>query len=275
MTTLNIHSTVTLNNGVKMPWLGLGVYKAEDGNEVKNAIKVALEAGYRSIDTASFYHNEAGVGEALRETDVPREEIFVTTKVWNDEQGYEETLKAFESSRTKLGLDVIDLYLVHWPVTGKFKDTWRAMEKLYDEGKVRAIGVSNFNIHHLEYLLKDAKVKPVVNQVEFHPLLTQEELHEFCKKNDIQLEAWSPLTRGHMFDDERLVKLAEKYGKTPAQIILRWDLQKEVVTIPKSVTPARIQSNTEIFDFELSEEDMNILDSCNEHKRFGPDPDTF
>ncbi|MBU9710866.1 aldo/keto reductase [Evansella tamaricis] len=272
---LSIQSKVTLNNGVELPWLGLGVYKAADGEEVKEAIKVALEKGYRSIDTAAFYDNEIGVGEAIRQSSIPREEIFVTTKVWNDKQGYEETLKAFEESREKLGLEVIDLYLVHWPVSGKYIDTWKAMEKIYEEGKVRAIGVSNFNIHHLEDLLSNANVKPTVNQVEFHPLLTQNELHNYCKENDIQLQAWSPLTRGHILNDPRLVELAEKHGKTPAQIILRWDLQKEVVTIPKSVTPSRIESNGDIFDFELTEEDIKILESFNENKRFGPDPDTF
>ncbi|UCZ53094.1 aldo/keto reductase [Bacillus shivajii] len=273
--TKHIHSTVTLNNGVEMPWLGLGVYKADGGNEVEEAVKEALKIGYRSIDTAAFYYNEQGVGEAIRQSGVPREEIFVTTKVWNDDQGYEETLKAFEESRQKLGLDVIDLYLVHWPVKGKYKETWRAMEKLYKEGKVRAIGVSNFNIHHLEDLLRDANVVPVVNQVEYHPLLTQEELHDYCKKHNIQLEAWSPLTRGRMFGAPVLVELGNKYGKSEAQIILRWDLQNEVVTIPKSVTPARIKENANIFDFALSDEDIEKLNACNENKRFGPDPDEF
>ncbi|MCD8509438.1 MAG: aldo/keto reductase [Bacillus sp. (in: Bacteria)] len=272
---MNIQSTITLNNGVKMPWLGLGVYKVKEGGEVKSAVVTALQAGYRSIDTASFYENEVGVGEGIRESGIPREEIFVTTKVWNDQQGYEETLKAFEESRGKLGLDIIDLYLIHWPVTGKFKETWRALEELYAQGKVRAIGVSNFQIHHLEELLKDAKVVPAVNQVEYHPLLTQEELHTYCKAKGIQLEAWAPLVRGRVFDNPILVELSEKYGKTPAQIILRWDLQNDVVTIPKSITPARIEANMDIYDFELSEADMARISSLNENHRTGPDPDTF
>ncbi len=271
----SITETTTLNNGVKMPWLGLGVYKAEDGNEVAEAIKEAVRVGYRSIDTASVYKNEEGVGQAIHEIDVPREDLFITTKVWNDQQGYEETLKAFEESRQKLGVEVVDLYLVHWPVTGKFLDTWKALEKLYKDGKVRAIGVSNFKVHHLEALLKEAKVVPVVNQVEYHPLLTQPELHNYCKEKGIQLEAWSPLTRGRIFEDNRLTAMSEKYGKTPAQIILRWDLENEVVTIPKSVTPSRIQANAEIFDFQLEREDVEKLNSMNQNHRFGADPDEF
>lgn len=272
---LTIDSKVKLNNGVEMPWLGLGVYKAEDGEEVKTAVKEALRAGYRSIDTAAFYMNEQGVGEAIRESGIPREEIFVTTKVWNDDHGYEETLRAFEKSRQSLGLETIDLYLIHWPVTGKFKETWRALEKLYKDGKVRAIGVSNFLIHHLEELLEDAEIVPAVNQVEYHPLLVQEQLHKYCTEKGIQLEAWSPLTRGRMFDHPLLKELSEKYGKTPAQIILRWDLQKGVVTIPKSITPSRIQSNKDIFDFTLSDGDVKKLDGCNQNQRFGPHPDEF
>ncbi|WP_304618632.1 aldo/keto reductase [Salipaludibacillus sp. CUR1] len=271
----NLQSTITLNNGIRMPLVGLGVYKAEDGEEVVNAVKTALESGYRSIDTAAFYFNEEGVGRAIAESGISRDEIFITTKVWNDDHGYDETLAAFEESRRKLGVEIIDLYLIHWPVTGKFKETWRALEKLYHEGKVRAIGVSNFLIHHLEDLLEEAEVVPAVNQIEYHPWLTQSELHEYCKDKGIQLEAWSPLTRGRKFDDPRLMKLAEKYGKTPAQILLRWDLQNGVVTIPKSVTPSRIKQNTELFDFELTGEEMAVLNNCNEGLRFGPHPDTF
>ncbi|WP_026691654.1 aldo/keto reductase [Alteribacter aurantiacus] len=271
----SIFETTTLNNGVKMPWLGLGVYKAENGKEIVDTIKEAVLNGYRSIDTAAVYENEEGVGQALREIDVPREQMFITTKVWNDRQGFDETLKAFEESREKLGVDVVDLYLVHWPVTGMFKETWRAMEKLYKEGRVRAIGVSNFNIHHLEKLLEDAEVIPAVNQMEYHPLLTLPELHVYCKEKGIQLEAWSPLTRGRIFDRPELVSIAEKHGKSPAQVILRWDLQNEVVTIPKSVTPSRIKQNAQIFDFELDEQDMNTLNGMNENHRFSQDPDTF
>ncbi|PYZ96153.1 aldo/keto reductase [Alteribacter lacisalsi] len=266
---------VTLNNGVQMPRLGLGVYKASDGEEVGRAVHEALAAGYRMIDTAAVYENEEGVGRAVRQAEVPRDEIFVTTKVWNDRQGYDETLGAFEESREKLGLDVIDLYLVHWPVTGKFKETWRAMERLYREGKVRAIGVSNFNVHHLETLLEDAEVTPAVNQMEFHPFLTLPELHSFCREKGIQLEAWSPLTRGRIFEEPLIQELSEKYGKSPAQLILRWDLQKDVVTIPKSVTPERIRENAHIFDFEITKDDMRRIDSLNRNHRFSQDPDTF
>ncbi|PYZ91615.1 aldo/keto reductase [Salipaludibacillus keqinensis] len=272
---MNIRSTTTLNNGVTMPWLGLGVYKAEEGDEVVRAVQEALIAGYRSIDTASFYQNEEGVGRAIAQSDVPRDEIFITTKVWNDDQGYNETLAAFEQSRRKLGVDVIDLYLIHWPVTGKFKDTWRAMEKLYEDGKVRAIGVSNFLVHHLENLLENATVVPAVNQVEYHPWLSQPDLYDFCKGKGIQVEAWSPLTRGRKFDDLQLKEIAERHGKTPAQVLIRWDLQNEVVTIPKSVTKERIQANTEVFDFQLSETEMDVLNECNEGLRFGPHPDEF
>lgn len=271
----HISDYTILNNGVKMPWLGLGVYKAKEGDEVVGAVKSALETGYRSIDTAAFYENERGVGRGIKESGVPREEIFVTTKVWNSQQGYESTLQAFEESRRKLGLEYIDLYLIHWPVKGKYKETWKALEKLYKDGWVRAIGVSNFQIHHLQDVLGDCEVKPAVNQVEYHPYLTQKELHTFCRENGIQLEAWSPLARGQILDHPTIVELERKYNKTPAQIVLRWDLQHEVVTIPKSVSPQRIKENADIFDFQLSGEDMERLDGMNRNRRIGPDPDHF
>ncbi|CCQ94894.1 glyoxal/methylglyoxal reductase [[Clostridium] ultunense Esp] len=271
----HISDCTILNNGVKMPWLGLGVYKAREGDEVVGAVKSALETGYRSIDTAAFYENERGVGRGIKESGVPREEIFVTTKVWNSQQGYESTLQAFEESRRKLGLEYIDLYLIHWPVKGKYKETWKALEKLYKDGWVRAIGVSNFQIHHLQDVLEDCEVKPAVNQVEYHPYLTQKELHTFCRENGIQLEAWSPLARGQILDHPTIVELERKYNKTPAQIVLRWDLQHEVVTIPKSVNPQRIKENADIFDFQLSAEDMERLDGMNINRRIGPDPDHF
>jgi len=271
----SINDYATLHNGVKMPWLGLGVWKVKDGDEVINAVKTALEVGYRHIDTAAVYENEEGVGQAIKAAGVPREELFITTKVWNADQGYETTLQAFETSLQKLGLDYIDLYLVHWPVKGKYKDTYRALEKLYREGRIRAIGVSNFQIHHLEDLMNDCEVKPMVNQVEYHPRLTQKELHAFCKKHDIQLEAWSPLMQGKLLDEPTLVKIGEKYGKSPAQIILRWDLQNEVVTIPKSIQPHRIRENANIFDFELTDEEMGAIDALNRNERIGPDPDNF
>jgi diketogulonate reductase-like aldo/keto reductase len=271
---VHISDAATLSNGVKMPWLGLGVWRVEDGDEVKRSVRTALELGYRSIDTATLYQNENGVGEAIRESGLAREDIFVTTKVWNSDQGYESTLKAFEDSRKKLGLDVVDLYLVHWPVKGKYKETWEALEKLYHEGKVRAIGVSNFLVHHLEDLMKSSSVKPMVNQVEYHPLLIQPQLRQFCKEQGIQLEAWRPLMGGRL-DLPVLDELAREYGKTPAQIVLRWDLQHGVVTIPKSIKPHRIEENAGIFDFELSAEDMKRIDSLDQNHRFGADPDNF
>ncbi|TCS82117.1 diketogulonate reductase-like aldo/keto reductase [Tepidibacillus fermentans] len=271
----NITDSTVLHNGVKMPWLGLGVYKAKEGEEVENAVKTALKVGYRSIDTAAFYDNEVGVGKAIRESGVQREEIFITTKVWNNRQGYESTLQAFEESRKKLGVEYVDLYLIHWPVKGKYKETWKALEKLYKDGYVKAIGVSNFQIHHLEDVMADAEIIPMVNQVEFHPRLTQKELLHFCKTHNIQLEAWRPLMQGQIFNEPTIVELANKYSKKPSQIVLRWDLQHGVVTIPKSVHEDRIKENADIFDFELDTEDMLAIDELNENQRLGADPDNF
>ncbi len=270
-----IFDCTELNNGVRMPWLGLGVYKTNDGEEVIRAVRSAVETGYRAIDTAALYRNEAGVGQAIKDCGVPRDQLFITTKVWNDDQGYESTLRAFEESRRKLALDTVDLYLIHWPITGKYKSTWKALEKLYKEGWVRAIGVSNFNVHHLEDLLADSEVVPAVNQVEFHPRLTQRPLHAYCRERGIQLEAWSPLMRGRFFDHPPIVELAEKYGKTAAQVIRRWDLQHGVATIPKWVHAHRIQENAAIFDFSLSSEDMARIDGLNRNERTGADPDQF
>jgi diketogulonate reductase-like aldo/keto reductase len=271
----HIADRVKLNNGVEMPWLGLGVWKAEDGQEVASAVKSAIELGYRSMDTAAVYKNEAGVGQGIAESGIAREELFVTTKVWNSDQGYESTLQAFEESRNKLGLDYIDLYLIHWPVKGKYIDTWRALEKLYSDGRVRAIGVSNFHIHHLNDILESGSVVPVVNQVEYHPLLAQRELLAFCKSHQIVMEAWSPLMQGKLFEDPTLNDIATKYGKSVSQVILRWDLQHGVITIPKSVNRERIAQNGDIFDFELSVEDMQRIDAMNKDQRVGPDPDHF
>lgn len=271
----HVQDTTTLNNGVKMPWLGFGVFKVKDGDEVVNAVKTAIEAGYRSIDTAKVYNNESGVAQGIRESGIAREDLFITTKVWNSDQGYESTLAAFEESMKRLELEYLDLYLIHWPVKGKYKDTWRALEKLYKEGRVRAIGVSNFQIHHLEDLLMDATIKPAVNQVELHPLLTQKELRDYCSTHEIQIEAWSPLGQGNLMEHPLLQDIATKYGKTPAQVILRWDLQNGIVTIPKSVTPERIHANTELYDFELTAEEIEQINGLNEHKRFGSDPDNF
>ncbi|MEK3738327.1 aldo/keto reductase [Paenibacillus sp. FSL R7-0048] len=264
----------TLNDGVTMPWLGLGVYKTKDGEEVIHAVKTAVELGYRSIDTAAGYNNEEGVGQAIRDCGVARDELFITTKVRNPDQGYESTLKAFEDSRRKLGLDYLDLYLIHWPVAGKYRETWKALIHLQKEGLIKSIGVSNFQVHHLKDIIEDTGVVPVVNQVEFHPLLTQRELLKYANEQGIQLEAWSPLMQGNL-DLPLLNELAEKYGKTPAQIVLRWDLQQGVITIPKSVHADRIKENAGFFDFTLSDEDVKAIEGLNKDHRFGPDPDNF
>jgi diketogulonate reductase-like aldo/keto reductase len=271
----SLRETTTLHNGVKMPWFGLGVFKVQDGTEVIESVKSAIKHGYISIDTAAIYNNEEGVGQAIKESGVSRDELFITSKVWNSDQGYESTLQAFETSLTKLGLDYLDLYLIHWPGKNKYKETWRALEKLYRDGRVRAIGVSNFQIHHLQDLMSEATIKPMVNQVEYHPHLTQKELHNFCKQEKIQLEAWSPLKRGQLLDDSTIQEIAEKHQKTIAQIILRWDLQNEVVTIPKSIREDRIIENADIFDFELSKEEMEKINGLNRNERSGSDPDTM
>jgi diketogulonate reductase-like aldo/keto reductase len=269
-----IFATTTLANGIQMPWFGLGLYKVQE-EKVEQLVHTAVEYGYRSFDTAALYKNEHSLGEAIRSLDTPREQLFITSKVWNTDQGYEETLAAFDASMERLGLDYLDLYLIHWPVPGKYIDTWKALEKIYEEKRVRAIGVSNFHIHHLQDILHIATVKPMVNQVELHPKLSQRELHVFCKEQGIQLEAWSPLMRGRLQEDKTLKAIADKYGKTIAQVILRWDLQREIVTIPKTENVARLKENANIFDFVLSEEDMAIIDGLNENIRTGKDPDNF
>ncbi|KAB8137569.1 aldo/keto reductase [Gracilibacillus oryzae] len=273
----SLQATTTLHNGVKMPWFGLGVFQVDDGEEVINSVKWALEHGYKSIDTAAIYKNEEGVGQAIKESGVPREELFITSKVWNGDQGYEETLKAFDTTLEKLGLEYLDLYLIHWPVPAqnKYKETWKAMEVLYKAGKIRAIGVSNFKEHHLDDLISEAEIVPMVNQVEYHPDLQQTSLHEFCKKHQIQLEAWSPLKQGQILADETITSIAKNHGKTTAQVVLRWDLQNGVVTIPKSVKKHRIHENADIFDFELTEEEMKMISQINKEERIGPDPDHF
>ncbi|MDQ8736339.1 aldo/keto reductase [Paenibacillus sp. LHD-38] len=273
MTKALIESTI-LSNGVKMPWLGLGVWKVKDDGEAERTVASAIEAGYRSIDTAAAYNNETGVGAGIRNSGIARDEIFVTTKIWNAHQGYESTLTAFEDSRRKLDIDVVDLLLIHWPVKEKYTETWRALEKLYRDGYVRAIGVSNFQIHHLRDVITSGEFVPMVNQVEYHPLLTQAELHQFAKSSNIQLMAWSPLMQGNL-DHSILVQIGAKYGKSPAQVVLRWDLQNGVVTIPKSVNPVRQKENADIFDFELNADEVAQIRALNRDHRFGPDPDNF
>ena len=270
---MNIFSKVKLNNGVEMPWFGLGVFRAKDGQEVENAVLTALKHGYRSIDTAAVYDNEKGVGNAVIESGVSREEIFLTSKVWNTDQGYKSTFRAFEESLERLQTDYLDLYLIHWPKGKRSVETWKAMEELYEEKRVRAIGVSNFLEHHLEDFLPECNIIPAVNQYEFHPELLQPKLLEYCLKKGIRPEAWSPIMRGKVNDIPVLQALAVKYGKTPVQIVLRWDIQKGVVTIPKSVTPERIISNADIFDFELSSEDIANIDGLDKYNRLGGHPD--
>ncbi len=258
-----------------MPYLGLGTYQSENNQEVVDAVSYALQLGYRHIDTASVYGNEQGVGKGIVESGVKRDDVFVVSKVWNADQGYDSTLMAFDASLERLGLDYLDLYLIHWPVNGKYKETWRALEELYAEKRIRAIGVSNFMKHHLEDLLRSAKVVPMVNQMEFHPYVVQQDLIDYCHSNGIQYEAWSPFMQGKVFNLDICQELSKKYDKSIAQVILRWNLQKGIVTIPKSVRKDRIKSNAAIFDFEISTEDVRYLDSLDRGERIGPDPDDF
>jgi len=271
---------VTLNNGLEMPLIGYGVFRVPEGDDLAEAVKTAIAKGYRSIDTAQVYRNEESVGRGIRaaidEGLVTREELFVTSKVWNDGLSYEETLAAYDSSLEKLGLDYLDLYLVHWPgIDTNYVGVYKALEKVYKDGRVRSIGVSNFHVHHLEHLLKETSVVPVINQIEFHPHLTQEKVRAFCKERGIQAEAWSPLMNGSLLEESLIQKLASKYGKTPAQIVLRYDVQHGVVTIPKTMTPARMTENLKVFDFALTEEEMAQLDALNDGLRCGPDPEKF
>ncbi|WP_260510121.1 aldo/keto reductase [Paenibacillus typhae] len=260
-----------LSNGVQMPWVGLGVWTPER-EDATEAIKRALEIGYRSIDTASAYGNEEQVGRAVAESGIPRKDLFITTKVGNGDQGYESTLRAFESSMEKLQMEYLDLYLIHWPVEGKSLDTWRALELLYKQQRVRAIGVSNFHIKDLEALLSVAEIVPMVNQIEFHPLLTHMELRAYCKQHGIQMEAWSPLMKGMLSGNKTLDDIARSHGKTVAQIILRWDIQSGFVTIPKSFNATRLLENISIFDFTLTEEEMGRIALLNKNEKM-PMPD--
>ncbi|WP_031027369.1 aldo/keto reductase [Streptomyces sp. NRRL WC-3725] len=273
---MNPIPNVTLNNGIEMPQLGFGVFQVPD-DETTAAVTTALQAGYRSIDTAAIYGNERGVGRAIAESGIAREELFVTTKLWNEDQGYDATLAAFDASLDKLGLDYVDLYLVHWPAPTRdlYLDTWRAFEKILGEGRTRAIGVSNFQVSHLERLLENTGVAPVVNQVELHPGLQQQELRAFHERHGIATEAWSPLAQGAVLDDPAVADLAGKYGVSPAQVVLRWHLQIGNIVIPKSVTPERIRQNLDVFGFELTDEDLRSLAASDRGLRTGPDPDTF
>ncbi|MDH4222862.1 MAG: aldo/keto reductase [candidate division Zixibacteria bacterium] len=270
---LRIDSKVKLNNGVEMPVFGLGTYQTL-AKDTKDAVLYALEIGYRLIDTASMYENEKEVGGAIRKSGIPREDIFVTTKLWNSDHGYERALKAFEKSLKNLGSKYIDLYLIHWPVQGLRNDSWKALEKLLKDGKCRAIGVSNYMIQHLQELLKNSATAPAVNQVEFSPYLYLKDLLDFCNSQKIQLESYSPLTKGHKLNDPKLKSSASKYCRTPAQILIRWALQKGVVVIPKSSKKERIKENAEVFDFSITPEDMKVLDSFNQNLHTSWDPTT-
>ena len=267
---LKLDSTVTLNNGVKMPQLGMGVWKVNNSG-ASQAVQWALKHGYKAIDTAKQYGNETGVGEGLQkgfaENGLKREDIFLTTKIFNGDQGYQSTLDNFEGQLKRLQTDYVDLLLIHWPVNGTYLDTWRALEKIYQEGKARAIGVSNFDITRLKDILKNCSVKPAVNQMEYHPLCQEGDIKNFCDENNIHLEAWSPLGGGTVLGDTRLKKIADKYNKSVAQVILRWDLQNGVITIPKSVHEERIVQNADVYDFELSDADMQEIDGFDQDKR--------
>ena len=269
---MHIDSTIELNNGVSIPRLGLGMYQTPDGSAAHHAVSYALEVGYRHIDTAMMYGNEVSVGLAVRESGLPREEIFVTTKLWNDDHGYESAVTAFHRSLEALDLEYIDLYLIHWPVEGKRGDSWRALEKVYEEGLCRAIGVSNYMTWHLDELLASCRVRPAVNQVEFSPFLYLVDLLERCREEGIVLEAYSPLTKGKKLGDERLRAIAAELGRSPAQILIRWALQHDLVVIPKSDRPNHILSNIDVFDFSISTEQMEQLNDLNEDLRTSWDP---
>ncbi|MFI9780760.1 aldo/keto reductase [Streptomyces sp. NPDC051956] len=268
--------TVTLNNGIEIPQLGFGVFQVPDA-ETTAAVTAALQAGYRSIDTAAIYGNETGVGNALADSDLTRDELFITTKLWNADQGYDATLKAFDASLAKLGLDYIDLYLIHWPTPARdlYRESWKAIEKLVADGRVRTAGVSNFQPAHLRRLLDGASLVPAVNQIELHPGLQQAELRALHAELGIATEAWSPLAQGAVLKEAALTDIAARHGKSPAQVVLRWHLQLGNIVIPKSVTPARIQENIDVFDFTLSNEEMTAIAAIDRGLRTGPDPDTL
>lgn len=272
-----------LNNNVKIPAIGFGTYRTPPGSDTEQSVSEALNIGYRSLDCAAAYKNETSVGIAIEKSGIPREQLFITSKLWNDEKGYESTIKAFERTLDDLKLDYLDLYLIHWPIAKASRDnwekanqeTWRAIEDLYEEGKVKAIGVSNFRQHHLVPLLKHAKIRPMVNQIEFHPGYMQEDTVRYSKEQDMVVEAWAPLSNGGIFQNEDLIHLAKHYQKTVAQITLRWILQKGLVVLPKSVTPARMKENLHLFDFELTEKDAAIINQVTDCGFSGFDPDNL
>lgn len=274
----SLNDRIELNNGTKIPGLGLGVFQIPN-EETAEVVANGIKQGYRLIDTAQVYGNEAGTGEGIRrglkENNLKREDLFITSKVWNNHLTYDETITEFNDSLNKLGLDYLDLYLIHWPGNDSFKDSYLALEHLYEAGKIKAIGVSNFEIHHLEELASFAKVTPVLNQVESHPKLNQKELRDYAAKHNIKIQAWSPLMQGKILKDATLQTIANKYNKSVAQVILRWDIQRDVLLVVKSVHPDRMQSNADVFDFSLDQEDMDKINAMNEDLRVGPNPDEF
>ena len=273
--------TFKLSNGVEIPCVGFGTWQTPDGEVARDSVKKAIESGYRHIDTAATYDNEGGVGEGIKASGVSREDLFLTSKVWNSDRGYDKTIAAFNTSLEKLGTDYLDLYLIHWPANEQqFEnwdeinvDTWRAITDLYKEGKIKAIGTSNFLPHHLESLV-NTEVKPMVNQIEYHPGYTQDEAVEYCKKHDILVEAWSPIGSGRLLDNGTLNAIADKYDKSVAQLCIRYALQHDILPLPKSVTPERIEANTHVFDFEINSEDMEIIDAMEDISFSGVHPDT-
>lgn len=268
---------IQLNNGVEIPSVGLGVFRIEDNKEAQRVVETALAVGYRHVDTAMIYQNEEAVGKAIKASGIPREEIFVTTKLWNADQREGKVKEALEASLKKLGTDYIDLYLIHWPVANKIQDAWKKMEQLYNSGKIRAIGVSNFKAHHLDKLKEVSDFVPAVNQIELHPYLIQQADLNYCNRAGIRVEAWSPFAanKTDLFEERILIALADKYAKTPAQVILRWDYQRGVIVIPKSANENRMRENLDIFDFSLSDDEVVLINSLNKDKRVGADPDNF
>jgi 2,5-diketo-D-gluconate reductase A len=269
--------TITLNNGVEIPQLGFGVYQVKP-EETAQAVQTALEVGYRHIDTAEMYGNEAGVGEGIRNSGIPREEVFVTSKLNNGFHAHDDALKAFDGTLEALGSDYVDLFLIHWPLPGidvDYVETWKALEEIYESGRAKSIGVSNFNAHHLRKLHGETEVVPAVNQIEVHPYLAQDELRAFNAQHQIATEAWSPIAQGKVLDDPTILRVAERYGKTASQVTLRWHVQRGDIVFPKSVTRSRVEENFDIFDFELSEDDLREITALDRNERTGPDPDTF
>ena len=271
----DINSKLKLNNGIEIPRLGLGTYNITRKKDVDRAIHSALEAGYRLIDTAAAYYNEREIGEAIKSSTVPREEIFITTKLDNSDHGYKSTFRAFEQSLSRLDTDYVDLYLIHWPISRRRNESWKAMEELLEKGKCKAIGVSNYMINHLEDLKKNSSVLPAVNQIEFNPFVFEREVKEYCQNLGVAVEAYTPIARGRKFKHQDIKRLSDKYGKTEAQVMLRWGIQHNVIVIPKSSSPERIKENADIFNFNISDEDMGVMNSLDEDLRYSPDPHNY